>query len=291
MTLDQLKYFLAIYNLKSFSKASEELCISQSSISKQIKSLENELNITLFKRTTRSLIITPQAEKFKSFAEETLTNYDIFINSLNSDKEKISIATIPVILQYGIASLISEFKKNYPNIEVEINELEHLNIIDSIEKFESSLAFIRTENISLNSLNIHNLLEDELVLVTSKNHPLAKKKYVNLKEFKNDNFILLGKSSGVYNSCIKAFKEANFTPNIIYCNSRIESIIGLVSQNLGVTLVMGKIISYFNNPNLNIILLKNPIKSSLGIVSLKNKKLSKNEILFKNFSIKWFKNK
>lgn len=275
MNMEQLKYFLTIEKLKNFSKASEELCVSQSSISKQIKSLENELNTILFKRTTRNLVLTPSGEKFKEFSKTTLNNYENLLSDLKNNIEKVSVATIPVISQYKIASLIHDFKIRYPNIDVEIKEMEHNHIIPSIKNFQTNIAFIRTENLLFKNLDIVELLNDELVLVTSKKHPLAKRKYASLEDFKNDKFILLGKSSGVYNSSIKACKDAGFTPNISYSNSRIESIIGLVEQNLGITLVMANVIRYFNNPNLNIIFLKTPIKSTLGIISLKDKALSK----------------
>lgn len=82
MTIAQLQYFLTIRKYLSFSNAADELCITQSAISKQIKSLEGELNTLLFDRRTRTISLTPAGEEFVLYAEKILANYNEMMSNM-----------------------------------------------------------------------------------------------------------------------------------------------------------------------------------------------------------------
>lgn len=113
ITIEQIQYFLAVKQFNSFSNAANELCISQSSLSKQIKSLENELDTLLFERTSRSTKLTPAGEDFFIYAQKFLDDYNnIFIEMKKhslSNKNTLNIGTIAVLTQYGLTSTLAEF--------------------------------------------------------------------------------------------------------------------------------------------------------------------------------------
>ena len=287
ITLDQIKYFLAIDTYKSFSLAAQELCISQSSLSKQIKALEHELDTLLFNRTTRSINLTDAGKEFLIHSKKIIEEYDNTINSMkkysNSKHPTIKIGTIPVISQYGIISSIASFKTIYPNINIDVIEGERVDIIDMLDKGDIDFAFLRDFHIDKDKFKIHPLINDELVIITSKDHPFSNKKYINLEDTINEKFIMLSSNSGLDKFCIEECKKFNVTPNIIYSINKIETILGLVSENFGISLLMKRVISSFNKDNVSINLLKKPITNSLSLLYKKDKKLSNNEILFKEF--------
>ena len=287
ITLDQIKYFLAIDTYKSFSLAAQELCISQSSLSKQIKALEHELDTLLFNRTTRSINLTDAGKEFLIHSKKIIEEYDNTINSMkkysNSKHPTIKIGTIPVISQYGIISSIASFKTIYPNINIDVIEGERVDIIDMLDKGDIDFAFLRDFHIDKDKFKIHPLINDELVTITSKDHPFSNKKYINLEDTINEKFIMLSSNSGLDKFCIEECKKFNVTPNIIYSINKIETILGLVSENFGISLLMKRVISSFNKDNVSINLLKKPITNSLSLLYKKDKKLSNNEILFKEF--------
>lgn len=287
ITLDQIKYFLAIDTYKSFSLAAQELCISQSSLSKQIKALEHELDTLLFNRTTRSINLTDAGKEFLIHSKKIIEEYDNTINSMKkystSKHPTIKIGTIPVISQYGIISSIASFKTIYPNINIDVIEGERVDIIDMLDKGDIDFAFLRDFHIDKDKFKIHPLINDELVIITSKDHPFSNKKYINLEDTINEKFIMLSSNSGLDKFCIEECKKFNVTPNIIYSINKIETILGLVSENFGISLLMKRVISSFNKDNVSINLLKKPITNSLSLLYKKDKKLSNNEILFKEF--------
>ena len=287
ITIDQIKYFLAINAYKSFSLAAEKLCISQSSLSKQIKSLEYELDTLLFNRTTRSINLTDAGKEFLVHSKKIIKEYDNTINSMKkysiSEHPTIKIGTIPVISQYGIISSIASFKSIYPNINIDVIEGERVDIIDMLDKGDVDFAFLRDFYIDNDKFQIHPLVNDELVIITSKDHPFSNKKYIALEDTINEKFIMLCSKSGLDKFCIEECKKYGFTPNIVYSINKIETILGLVSENFGISLLMKRAISSFNKDNVSINLLKKPITNSFSLLYKSDKKLSNNEILFKEF--------
>lgn len=279
MTIEQIKYFLALEKYKNFSQASYELCISQSSLSKQIKSLEDKLNVVLFDRTTRSVELTSAGELFLDYAKNFIDDYNSMVSQMkNYSKDcisKIDIGTIPVMAQYNITPKIILFKNKRKNININIIEKESNEVLNLVKEKKIDLAFVRNINLKDDSLDVLNLIDDELVLVTSKDHPFSKKKYISFEDLKNEEFILLGENSGIYDRVIEECKKHNFSPKVSYKMYKIETILGLVSENLGISILMKKVLNSFNTSNVSMTLLKEQVILPLSVVYNKNIKLSK----------------
>lgn len=127
------------------------------------------------------------------------------------------------------------------------------------------------------------LVNDELVAIVSKKHPLAKKEIISLLDIKDEKFILLGPDSGIYKKCVNEFNKHSLSINIDSTFYKIETILGLVSENLGITLLMKNVLNSFNTSEVSILKISSPIRACISLVTLKDRELSDNEILFKNF--------
>ena len=300
MNIESLKYFLSVEKYNSFSLAAEELCISQSSLSKHIKKLESELNCVLFERCTRHVKLTDAGISLKKYAINIVSNYDELILDLNkftSSFPKLSIGYIPVINQYNIAKLIVSFKNTVTDLQLTFHEGEHADILNLLFSQKIDFAFLRSDTLDYSNLYITPLAQDELVLIVPKSHPLSnvlivpkshplsKRKYVSISELSNESFISLGKNSGVYDFFVSECMKASFEPNVVCFNSRIENIIGLVSAGKGISPLMRKSVECFDKKNISIVLLKEKIYSTLSLVHLKDKNSSKVEKDFKKFLI------
>ena len=136
MTFEQLKSFLAIVKYNHFNLASQELYISQSSISKHIKSLEKELGVELFNRQHRSIKLTDAGEDFYKFAQKSMADYKNILLDMKKysceESSSISIGVIDTMVEYGVASLIGDFQMKYPNIQVDLVERSNRKIIEYI---------------------------------------------------------------------------------------------------------------------------------------------------------------
>lgn len=152
-----------------------------------------------------------------------------------------------------------------------------------IKSKKLDLALIRNVNLSYGEFNILDLIEDEFVVVTSKNHKFTKRKYISFEELKDEDFILLGENSTIHDKFIDECLKYNFSPNIIYRMYKIETILSLVSENVGITILMKKVIDSFNTSNISISLLKEQIVLPLSIVYSKDYKLSNECLKFIDF--------
>lgn len=286
ITIEQIEYFLTIKKFEGFSKAAHELCISQSSLSKQIKALEKELNTVLFERNSRITKLTPAGEEFAIYSEKFLNDYYNIMDKMKKHslaaESSLNIGTIAVISQYGLTSTIASFKSKYPNINLNIHEDENHAIVNMLDRSEIDFAIVRDYNLNNENFDISLLANDELVVVTSDKHPLSKRKYISLSDLQNEDFIICTKS-GIYDIFLNECKKAGFKPNILYNISKIETILGLVSEGLGITLMVNNVLKPFTNYDISIHPLKVPISYNLVLATSKNNPKTKEHTLFKNF--------
>ena len=289
ITIEQIQYFLAIKKYNGFSTAAHELCVSQSSLSKQIKALETELDTVLIDRSSRIATLTQAGEDFYIYAQKFLEDYNNIIKGMKkhsiSKKTTLKIGTIAVITQYGLTSTLASFKSKYPSIDINIFEDENDAILNMLIKSEIDFAIIRDFNLPRDSFDVTPLANDELVVVTSNNHPFTKKKYISFEDLKNEDLIICSKS-GVYDICVKECNKLDFKPNVIHNINKIETILGLVSEGLGITLIVNNVLKPFSNPNISVHHLKKPINSNLALVTNINARKYKEFTLFKDFIIK-----
>jgi len=294
MDIMQLKYFLAVSQYQHITLAAEQLYISQSSLSKHISQLEDEIGLKLFDRGKRTIHLTSAGHEFLIFANEIIAKHDRMILTMQqyvqTDKGCLTIGSIPIMSQYGIHRAIAMFTKQYPDISIQTCEEKGDKIVEMLDDELLDLAIVRTATLSSNAYKVTPLADDEMVLVTNANHPLTKlKRPLPLKEAANEPFILLDSGPGLHDLCVSSCAKAGFSPSVRYQHTRIETIIGFVAENVGVSLLMRKVISFFQHPDITLLELQDPAVSTIALVFPHGKQLSPSASLFRNFLIKWFK--
>lgn len=271
MTLEQLQYFLAVEKYMNFSIAADDLCVSQSSLSKQIKAIENELSVTLFNRNTRNITLTNAGMEFSIHAKRIVDEHNKMLNALkdysSQNKRSICITSIPVMNQYGVTDMITSFKKGYPDVDMIITEKDTQYVIKSLENPHTDLVILRERFLPQGDYKIFPLVDDELVLITNSSHRFADRESIHLSEAANENFILLSTETCLYNTCLEECTKAGFIPHTLHTNIRLETIKSFVLQGLGVSLMMNKMARYFADPNIRIIKLHEKPILTLSIVT------------------------
>lgn len=294
MEIQQLKFFLEVVKYKNFTIAAAELCISQSSLSKHIKAVENELGVKLLDRSARSVKLTEAGSEFFDFANGIIQSYNEMQVKMNTYKEKnkksLTIGTIPVMGQYGITSLIVSFTKQHYDIDINIIEDRSPEILALLDASKIDLAFIRTIALPEDSYKITPLIDDDLIMMVPKGHPFAKKPCIDLSEASKENFIFLDSGPGIYDLCMEACKTSGFEPHVLYEYSRIETIIGVISEGLGVSLLMRRVVDFFNNQDIEIVELNQKLSTTIALVSLPHKKPSDTVKKFGSYTKEWVKN-
>ena len=274
MEFKNIKAFIEVANHMSFTKAAEHSYLSQPSLSKAVKKLEEELNVLLFNRSTRQLSLTDAGEIVYKQGKQALSSLnelpsllDELIGAASGD---IKIGMPPLIGTLFFPKIARKFHEQYPNVNIELSELGAKVIEDLVEdgQIDAGIIVLPTDD---TIFNIHPFIEDEFVLFVHRDHSLADRGAVAISELKDEKLILFSKSFTLHNYIINACKEAGFNPIISYESSQWDLIIELVASKLGITLLPKSIIEKQSNANIKMIPLQTPpLLWKLGIITKKD---------------------
>lgn len=193
MELRQLKYFVKSAEYMNFSEAAKHLFITQSTLSQQIKQLENELGFNLFVRSSRHVALTEAGEEFLPFALRTIQDAEDGVQRLY-DLQHVKIGTLRVGVTYSLSSVLTEgvleFMKRYPDIKLiicykTVNEL--LELLQN-RKLDFILSYKPLDEIP--EVDSMPLFENALAAVVNNEHPLSTCKKVTLSELKQHQLVL-----------------------------------------------------------------------------------------------------
>lgn len=239
MNFAQLQYFLAVAREGKFSTAAESSYVSQSSLSKQIKSLEEELGVDLFVRSSKGATLTPAGEVFLEFATKSYRRYEDLLVRLEqygtSSRLHIRIGALPLVSDYGLHADLAEFQIENMGIQIDFVERSQGEIIRRLELDRLELAILRTDLLSPTEYEWIDLVRDEVCIVCSARHRLAHRSSVSAEQLRDERFVLLDEQSAVTVRFIEKCRESGFSPNIIFTHTRHEPLIGGVSKNAGIT--------------------------------------------------------
>ena len=230
-TLQQLRIFKAIASEKSFTQAAEILFVSQPSLSKQIKTLENRLGILLLNRTGNKIFLTEAGIVFLQYAERILALCEESCRALNDLKDgergNLKVGASQTIGAYLMPRVLTLFAQSYPQI--------NLNIDIAIVGGDIPTGLKK-------NLEIEDFVEDELILIIPKSHPFArkKKKKISKEDLYHLNFITLNSNSTIHKFIDNILIQNNIQTkqfNIIMELNSIEAIKTAVSLGLGAAFV------------------------------------------------------
>ena len=245
-TLQQLRILKAVATEKNFTKAAEVLYISQPSLSKQIKTLEKNLDILLINRENNKISLTENGKVFLQYSERILALCEescrALIDLKNGDRGSLTVGASQTIGTYLMPRVLALFAQNYPQIDLKVQVNSTRLIANNVLNREIDIAVVGGEipNELRKNLTIKHFVEDELSLIISKSHPFAKKKKINKENLYYLNFITLNSNSTIRkfidNILIQNGIETKQLKIIMQFNS-IEGIKTAVSLGLGAAFV------------------------------------------------------
>jgi len=243
MLLESLRYFLAVVKTMSFSEAAEELNISQSALSKKIKSLELDLDVLLFYRTTRAIQLTEAGTALVPLANEAV----LLENRVEAQmrrfrlrtKEVLRIASCPVFHLYGMAEMLANYRSSHPETVLQIMEGEMQHVVSTLERGEVDLAIIRTNFLPEGAgYEAFHLVDEELVVLCSADHPFAARKVVSISELGQENFALLKSGVLEYTSGLAKMGYDLRLDNMSVLCQNPGAIVDFVQKGLAISLMM-----------------------------------------------------
>jgi DNA-binding transcriptional LysR family regulator len=238
LNLRQLEAFYLVAKRKSFTRAAEELNVTQPAVSIQVKSLEKSLNVRLIQRVGKRVQLNEAGELLYQYAEK------IFYLVSDADEKmwdfkKLMRGTLQIgatknYARYIMPSLLSEFQRRYPRVKVILDEGNSEDMARSVLEMKNELAFIAQINLDRKIKSIF-FSTVEFVLAASPEHRFSQRKSISLRELNEEPVILREKGSGLRAAILRKFHEYGIWPSVIIEASSLDFIVGYVKQNKGVS--------------------------------------------------------
>jgi DNA-binding transcriptional LysR family regulator len=246
MDLRQLRYFVAVAEENHITRAAEKLGIQQPPLSQQIKAIETELGVQLFRRKARGVELTEAGRALLADSRAMLAHLDKAIETARrtarGEQGRISVGLTPTAPFHPLVTRsIRAFRQAFPLISLTLEESLSDGLLAALRNEQSDIAFIRNSVSKPEGLVITRLLDEPMVAALPSGHHLAKagdRKRVLLRSLAAETFIVIGPpGSGIHDSTIAACHAAGFSPRIGQVAPRITSTLGLIASGLGISLV------------------------------------------------------
>lgn len=296
MNINQLKYFLAIVKTGSFSNAADDMYISQSSMSKQIKALETELGVDLFKREHSKVYLTEIGSEFAQYAQTAVKQHNDILLTLDEfatrKSNTIRFGSIPVVSAYGISGQIAQFTNSYRpdiNVVIDLHENNQQQVMKELLEESIDLALVRTDYFE-NAAELFDLIpykKDLFVLVCNQQHPLAHKSSVSLGDLVQYPLSMLDTSSIIYTIVTKTLASHAIDKKAKCLTTRHKILMEILQTVPNISLLPVSLVDLSLYPHLCTVPLNEAITSDVALIKLKKRRLNKITRDFWNY---WQKN-
>jgi LysR family transcriptional activator of glutamate synthase operon len=293
--LRQLQYFVKVAKLQHVTKAAEELHVAQSAVSRQIHRLEEELGVRLFMQKGRNVQLTPVGQLFLRRAESLLSELNRAVMEIHEflDPEVGEIRLgFPHSHGYHLVPrVVAAFRKLHPNVKFRFRQGMYASLIKDVAESEVDLAFISPYPEKNNQVTGEIILTEELFAILPENHPLAMEVAIDLEQLKDESFVLFSPGYSLRSLVWEACLAAGFTPKIGFEGEETDTIRGLVSAGMGVSL-LPEMALYQTSPMMPaVVKVRNPhVIRTVGLIRRTGQKLPVVVQMFHTFLLDYFKN-
>lgn len=237
MDINKYVLFADVANTKNFTKSGERMGYTQPGVSHVLKAMERELGFSLFLRTPKGVTLTSDAEAILPLVRELLAvneQLEQTVSQINGlEKGHLCIATFASISRSWLPQVIYAFKLKYPGIEIELLEGGTDDIVGWVEDSQADLGLLSKKH--ARSLKWTPLYEDALMAILPKEYPVNGREAIPMKEIEEWPFII--SAEGVDYDVHDAIQKAGITPNIRYSSTDDHTVISMVSNHLGVSIL------------------------------------------------------
>ena len=236
----QLLTFVTVAEKKNFTRAAEELHVTQSAVTLAIKTLEKNYKTKLLDRTNKYVRLTKAGEILYHHAKEILSRYEkvqrLIDDLIHAASGPLSIGSSYTFGEYLLPGMIAEFKQRYPSIIPSVSIRNSKRIVSQLLRHELDLGIIEGE-IQHPELVIQPFAQDEMVVIVSSSHRLAGVEEVEVEELLSETWIFREEGSGTRQATDRFFKKIGTFPNSTMSFGSSQIIKGSVEAGLGISIL------------------------------------------------------
>src|SRR5580698_1723328 len=240
MDLHQLRVFQAAINSGGFTRAGEQLHLSQSTVSQHIKMLEEELGCSLFLRVGKRVLVTEAGNVLLQYAERIfrdLKNAEMAVKEMNALKRgTVRLGVGPTTLTYRLPPVLRDYIHRFPQIELIVLSGNTEFLLGALRSQNLDLAIVMS-TAPQSGLNVTALGREELVIVLNAKHPLARQRTLTPSDLATLRFILYEKNTAMQNLIDRYFESLGIVAHIAMEVENNEAIKSLVRAGLGASIL------------------------------------------------------
>jgi DNA-binding transcriptional LysR family regulator len=238
-TLHQLKVFEAVARHNSFTRAAEELFLTQPTVSMQVKQLSKAVGLPLFEQVGKRLYLTDAGKELYTTCREIFERMSLFestIADMKGLKQGALRLAVVTTAKYVIPRLLGPFCQRYPGIDVSLTVTNHEYVLESLANNRHDLYILSQPPEDLD-VALHSFLENPLVALAWRNHSLAQEKAISLKRFAEEAFIMREPGSGTRKAVQQLFDENGLSLKVKLDLGSNEAIKQAIAGGLGVSVL------------------------------------------------------
>lgn len=269
MEIKQMKYFVEVVKNGGMTRASKHLYIAQSTISKNIKSIEDEFNVTLFDRRKKHIILTDIGQIFYDKCVEALAILDDLSLEMddvtNIERGHIRLGVSAIMDVRLFTESLNQFHSMYPNVTYEVVEGGGKAVEFYLNNDEIDVG-ITTLPVDDDIYHAVPLYKEKLMLVVDKNSKYAKQSAVYLGDLKNERFIMFHDDYYIKDQIIESCRKVGFHPKVVAKMAQITFIENMILDGIGVSILPESIVSILNKDITGIEITGADVNWNLGII-------------------------
>lgn len=240
MNLRDLQYLVAVADLKHFGKAAEKCFVSQPALSQQLQKLEAYLNIKLFERTNKSVIVTSIGEQIVEKARQLLQDAEAIKTLAETSQNPLAgefrLGAFPTLAPYLFPSIIPKIIKKLPDLKLLLTEEKTDALINKLIHGELDAAFIALP-ITNDKLDYIELFSDPFMLAVNKHHKLVDKKSITEADIQNQELLLLEDGHCLRNQALDVCSLMGSSEHADFKATSLETLRQMVAAGTGITLI------------------------------------------------------
>lgn len=240
MELHQLRYFCAVAETGSFSRAAEQSHVSQPSLSQQILKLEDELGARLFDRLGRSVRLTELGKTFLPRARAVLRELEAARGDVVEGKEfiggPVTVGVIPTVAPYFLPPLLTAFSRKFPQVRLTVVEEITPVLLDRLRAGTIDVAILALP-LRGHEFEAVPLLTERLFAALPKKHKFNSRAALSLKDLRAEPFLLLRDGHCFRDTAVAACDRARLHPQIVFESGQFSSLLSMVGAGMGVSIV------------------------------------------------------
>jgi DNA-binding transcriptional LysR family regulator len=250
MELHQLRCFLAVAELLNFSRAAEQIHLSQPAVSIQVRVLEKELGVKLFERTHQKTTLTDAGKIFQAEARNILEQAAQAVrNAQLAAAGKIGqlrIGFISTAAAHIVPALVSEFRKSHPQVELELRHALTAEQIELLENRTLDIGFFRVPIIEQGEIITIPVHREPFKVFLPSSHPLSHRSKLQLRQLDGAEFVVYARKNapGFHDLLINLLKDAGAVPASIYEANDMYTLVSLVSAGVGIAIAPASVVNY-----------------------------------------------